>query len=71
MRRVSRRLTLRSVCDQTHRPAQWVIVDDGSSDGTRELAESWAEREPWITVIGPERFVVNENQSVSFPQIFA
>jgi len=48
-------LTLRSVCDQTHRPAQWVIVDDGSSDGTRELAESWAEREPWITVIGPER----------------
>jgi poly-beta-1,6-N-acetyl-D-glucosamine synthase len=47
-------LTLRSVCDQTHRPAQWVIVDDGSSDGTRDLAESWAEREPWITVIGPD-----------------
>jgi biofilm PGA synthesis N-glycosyltransferase PgaC len=44
-------LTLRSVCAQSHRPVRWVIVDDGSSDGTRELAESWAEREPWITVL--------------------
>ena len=35
-------LTLRSVCEQTHRPVRWVIVDDGSSDGTRELAERWA-----------------------------
>ena len=46
--------TLRSVCEQSHRPVQWVIVDDGSSDGTRELAKSWAERKPWITVLGPE-----------------
>jgi glycosyltransferase involved in cell wall biosynthesis len=48
-------LTLRSVCEQTHRPVRWVIVDDGSSDGTRELAERWARREPWITVVGPDR----------------
>ena len=47
-------LTLRSVCEQSHRPVQWVMVDDGSHDGTRELAESWAQREPWITVVGPE-----------------
>jgi glycosyltransferase involved in cell wall biosynthesis len=43
-------LTLRSVCEQSHRPAQWVIVDDGSTDGTRELAEQWAARRPWIRV---------------------
>lgn len=45
-------LTLRSVCAQTHRPRRWVIFDDGSSDATRELASGWAEREPWITVVG-------------------
>jgi poly-beta-1,6-N-acetyl-D-glucosamine synthase len=47
-------LTLRSVTEQSHRPVQWVIVDDGSTDGTRELAQRWADREPWITVLGPE-----------------
>jgi poly-beta-1,6-N-acetyl-D-glucosamine synthase len=46
-------LTLQSVCEQSHKPVRWVIVDDGSSDGTRELAECWAAREPWITVLAP------------------
>lgn len=47
-------LTIESMAAQTHRPAQWVIVDDGSSDATRSIAESYAQRLPWITVIdGP------------------
>src|SRR5438105_1708658 len=46
--------TLRSLCEQSHPPVEWVIVDDGSSDGTREVATSWAERKAWITVLGPE-----------------
>jgi poly-beta-1,6-N-acetyl-D-glucosamine synthase len=40
-----------SILAQTHRPARWVIVDDGSSDGTRELADSLATGEPWIEAI--------------------
>ena len=43
--------TAESILAQTHRPQRWVIVDDGSSDGTRELAGSLAAREPWIAAI--------------------
>jgi hypothetical protein len=47
-------LTIESMVAQTHRPAQWVIVDDGSSDGTRAIAETAADRHPWISVVdGP------------------
>jgi glycosyltransferase involved in cell wall biosynthesis len=30
-----------SLCDQTFREFEWVIVDDGSCDGTKELVASW------------------------------
>jgi biofilm PGA synthesis N-glycosyltransferase PgaC len=40
--------------EQTHRPLQWVIVDDGSTDGTRELADGYALRHHWIEVIAAE-----------------
>jgi poly-beta-1,6-N-acetyl-D-glucosamine synthase len=35
---------------QTRTPLAWVIVDNGSQDGTVELARRLADREPWIRV---------------------
>jgi poly-beta-1,6-N-acetyl-D-glucosamine synthase len=43
------------VIGQTLRPAAWVIVDDGSSDGTAELAASLAAEHDWITVLSTGR----------------
>jgi glycosyltransferase involved in cell wall biosynthesis len=36
---------------QTHRPALWIIVDDGSSDATGEIADRAAREHSWIRVL--------------------
>ena len=43
--------TIESVVAQTLRPQRWVIVDDGSTDRTAEIAEQYAARHTWITVL--------------------
>jgi glycosyltransferase involved in cell wall biosynthesis len=43
--------TIASIVGQTHRPERWVIVDDGSSDRTYEIAQGAAEEHPWIIVV--------------------
>lgn len=40
-----------SMIDQTHAPRQWVIVDDGSTDGSTEFAQSLAREHSWITSV--------------------
>ena len=40
-----------SMMNQTMRPVRWVIVDDGSSDDTRQIAEDASIRHPWIVVV--------------------
>jgi poly-beta-1,6-N-acetyl-D-glucosamine synthase len=44
------RQTLESVAAQTVRPALWIIVDDGSCDGTADAAAGFATGRPWIRV---------------------
>lgn len=41
-----------SVSAQTLPPAAWVIVDDGSEDGTTELVEALAGRHDWVRPVG-------------------
>lgn len=48
-------ITAASMAAQTHRPLRWVIVDDGSTDDTRSIAESWAAEHDWISVISSEK----------------
>jgi glycosyltransferase involved in cell wall biosynthesis len=43
--------TIDSVLSQTIRPQAWVIVDDGSTDITPQLADAAAARHPWIFAI--------------------
>src|SRR6267143_6069717 len=49
-------LTLKSVVAQTVRPAKWVIVSDGSTDGTDDIVEKYAADHDWIELVRmPER----------------
>ncbi|MGE5206070.1 MAG: glycosyltransferase family 2 protein [Chlamydiota bacterium] len=40
--------TIESMVAQTWRPAEWIIVDDGSGDGTGAIIREYARRHPWI-----------------------
>lgn len=48
--------TLRSMVGQTILPLRWVIVSDGSTDGTDEIVQKYAARHDWIELVRlPER----------------
>jgi glycosyltransferase involved in cell wall biosynthesis len=48
--------TIQSVVAQTAPPAKWVIVSDGSTDGTDEIVRRYAAEHPWIELVRtPER----------------
>lgn len=40
--------TLKSVFDQTIKPLEWVIINDGSTDNTGKIIDEFARRYPWI-----------------------
>ena len=49
-------LTLQSMVRQTFRPLKWVIVSDGSTDGTDDIVRKYTGENPWIELLRmPER----------------
>jgi len=49
-------LTIQSVIAQTVRPLKWVIVSDGSTDGTDDIVKKYSTEHGWIELIRmPER----------------
>jgi biofilm PGA synthesis N-glycosyltransferase PgaC len=47
--------TLRSVTQQTVLPVHWIIVDDGSTDGTPAILHRYAQEYPWIQIVSREK----------------
>jgi len=43
--------TIESVLTQTIRPLRWVIVSDGSTDGTDDIVKNYADRFDWIELL--------------------
>jgi len=43
--------TIKSVVAQTIPPLRWVIVDDGSTDGTADVVAKYAASYPWIELV--------------------
>ena len=42
--------TVKSMINQTIRPVEWLIVNDGSTDNTLEIIEAAAQEHPWIHI---------------------
>jgi len=49
-------LTIQSMISQTVKPVAWIIVSDGSTDGTDEIVKRYSAAHPWIELVRmPER----------------
>jgi len=47
--------TIKSVVSQTVTPSRWIIVDDGSRDGTTDIIRKYSKKIPWIDLLKIER----------------
>jgi len=44
-------LTIKSVVGQTVRPMKWIVVSDGSTDGTDQIVRKYSVSHPWIELV--------------------
>ena len=45
------RFTIESMLSQTVHPCEWIIVNDGSTDGTAAIIDEYAAQYPWIRAV--------------------
>lgn len=55
--------TVNSVVSQSILPIEWIIVDDGSNDGTEVLLEEIAKKYSWIKVLKPQNNTLRDYSS--------
>src|SRR4051812_27731645 len=49
-------LTIQSMIAQTVRPLKWIVVSDGSTDGTDDIVRKYTQDHAWIRLVQmPER----------------
>jgi len=44
-------MTIKSVIAQTILPVEWIIVNDGSTDGTGDIVDKYVDQYPWIHAV--------------------
>lgn len=66
---------LRSICDQTYKDLEIICVDDGSSDGSEQIVDEYAEQDERIIVVhkknGGESSARNEGLRISTGEYIA
>ena len=51
--------------EQTLLPDSWLVVDDGSTDGTLEIAQSLAKKDPWVRALSSSAVATRQDPESS------